>query len=46
MDGKGPLRADGAFQKVQEAFDKGGKDLNIPALFAADADRFGKFRYE
>lgn len=45
MDGKGPLREDAAFKKLQEYFNAHGKDININKLFKEDADRFNKYSH-
>ena len=45
MDGKGPLTQDDAYKKLQELFNASGKSINLKELFAADKERFAKFRY-
>lgn len=46
MDGvkKVPLREDEAFKKLQDFFDKSGKDLNILEEFSKDPERFSKYQ--
>ena len=44
MEGKSPLRQDEAFKKLQDFFDKTGKDINILKEFQADPDRFTKYK--
>ena len=44
MDGRGSLKEDAAFVKLQEHFDQQGNEINIAKLFGSDAGRFSKFR--
>ena len=44
MDGRGTLREDPAFAKLQEHFNQQGSEINIANLFASDSGRFSKFR--
>ena len=44
MEGKGPLRQDAAFVKLQEYFAEKGKNINIADELSADPERFSKFR--
>lgn len=45
MDGRGSLSEDPAFKKLADYFKANGDKVNISDLFAADPDRFSKFRY-
>jgi len=40
-----PLNQEPTFQKLQEYYDKQGKDLNIKDLFVKDPKRFSKYRW-
>ena len=44
MEGKGPLRQDAAFVKLQDYFQEKGKAINIAKEFASDPERFSKLR--
>ncbi len=44
MDGRGPLTGDGAYKKLQEFYDKTGKNIKIADEFKSDANRFSNFR--
>merc|ERR1719334_155493 len=43
MEGRGPLRSDPAFVKLQEFFDASGAGININSEFKKDPERFNKF---
>ena len=45
MDAKPSLKAEPAFQRLEALYNSSGKQLNMNELFAADAQRFDKFRW-
>ena len=46
MEGRGQLKSDPAYVKLQEYFEANGDKLNINAEFQKDPERFKKFRWD
>ena len=44
MDPKPSLKSEPAYQKLEALYNSAGKQLNMNDLFAADGQRFSKFR--
>lgn len=45
MEARAPLSSETAWQQLQEYYNKNKNEINLQKLFAADPDRFKKFRY-
>lgn len=43
MEGRGPLKSDESYKKLEAYFNANGNNINISKLFTQDPDRFSKF---